>query len=217
MISTSGRECKEEATYLSLDKLLGDTAMLGDDLRHWFELFDSIVIYKPQPDGGHASDSWLNWSDIEGRFKSEGLTFCGQRYNPSDEAQRNRLLEALIGYANTFVRFWLLEKRRLISPPSLDYRLTKFGRLVGNWGYGDKPGFKKRALFFVMALAVRAYRFRWVLVVGTTGWAILNATRFYITAASWIDTLPFAVWSALVIFTLTTVYGFIKAKLSGGS
>jgi hypothetical protein len=69
--------------------------MLGDDLRAWFELFDGMAVYRPQPGGGHAFDGWLNWSDIEGRFKTEKLTFAGKPYDPEDQAQRNALLDTL--------------------------------------------------------------------------------------------------------------------------
>src|SRR5713226_6703952 len=119
--------------------------MLGDDLCVWFEMFDGIVIYRPQPQGGHARDGWINWTDIENPFKNQKLTFMGQPYNPANEAQRNQLLDAIVSYAGIFVLFKLLERRRQISPPSLDYRLTALGRRVGNWGYGPKPGLKKKA------------------------------------------------------------------------
>jgi len=189
--------------------------MLGEDLRNWFELFDGIVIYKSQPGGGHVSDGWLNWTAIEGRFKSEKLAFMGLRYDPSNEVQRNKLLEALVGYSNTLVRFRLLEKRRQIFPPSLDYRVTAFGRRVSNWGYGANPEFKKKALFFAMALVIRAYRLRWIVVFGAVGWGILNSVRFYMAAASWVESLPFAAWSAAAIAIVGAAYVVVKAKLSG--
>jgi len=126
--------------------------MRGDDLRAWFELFDGMVVYRPRPGGGHVSDGWLNWSDIEGRFKSEKLTFAGKPYDPDDQVQRNALLESLINYAGTFVFLRLLKRRRLINPPSLDYKITPLGRRVGNWGYGSRPGFKKRTFFFAAAV-----------------------------------------------------------------
>src|SRR6476646_4105785 len=108
--------------------------MLGDDLRNWFELFDGLVVYRPRPSGGHVSDGWINWSDIENRFNTQQLRFAGVPYDPNDEAQRNKLLDAIVAYGSGFVSCKLLERRRQISPPSLDYRLTALGRRIGNWG-----------------------------------------------------------------------------------
>jgi hypothetical protein len=189
--------------------------MLGDDLRSWFELFDGIVIYRPQPSGGHAANGWINWSDIENSFKSQGLRFAGEPYDPNNQAQRNKLLDAIVTYAGIFVTCKLLERRRQLSPPSLDYRLTPLGRRVGNWGYGAKPGFKKRSLFFALALGFRAYKFRKVITFGALGWAVLNAGRFYATAASWIEGLPFAAWSAAVVAALVGIWMVIKSKIGG--
>lgn len=190
--------------------------MLGDNLRSWFELFESIVIYRPQASGDHVSNGWLNWADIEGRFKSERLTFCGQHYDPLNEAQRNELLGAIVSYAGILVTCKLLERRRQISPPSLDYRLTKFGRRVSNWGYGTKPGIKKRTLFLALALGLRAYKFRKVVAIGAVGWGILNALKFYAAAASWVESLPFAAWSAVAVAAAVTLLIIIKNMVAGG-
>lgn len=189
--------------------------MLGDDLRAWFELFNGIVIYRPAPEGGHVADGWLNWSDIENRFKSEKLLFAGRPYDPSDQEQHEKLLDAIVNYAGALVTCKLLERRRQISPPSLDYRLTAFGRRVGSWGYGPQPGFKKRSLFFILALGFRASRFRTVITVGTIGWGVLNAFKFYTAAASWAEGLPFAAWSGAVVTVLIAVWIAFKTKVGG--
>ena len=189
--------------------------MLGDDLRAWFELFNGIAIYRPAPRGGHVADGWLNWSDIENRFKSENLRFEGKPYDPSDQEKKERLLNAIINYAGALVACKLLERRRQIAPPSLDYRLTSFGQRVGNWGYGSKPGFKKRSLFFVLALGFRAYRFRKVITVGAVGWGVLNAFKFYAAAASWAEGLPFAAWSGAAVGVLIAIWIAIKTKVGG--
>ena len=187
--------------------------MLGSDLRAWYELFDGIVIYRPAPGGGHENDGWLNWSDIERRFVTERLTFAGKPYDPKDNVQREKLLDALVNHANLFVRLRLLEKRRQINPPSLDYRVTKFGRAVGNWGYGPKPGFKKSAFFCLVSLALRGYKLKILVAVGAAGWAGLNAFRFYFTAITWADGLPFAAWSAAAIALVVGAVAAIRAKL----
>ncbi len=187
--------------------------MLGDDLRLWFELFHGIVVYRPLPGGGHSSDGWLNWSDIENRFKRENLTFEGKKYDPQNAEQQNQLLNALVKYASAFVTLRLLERRRQLVPPSLDYRVTSFGRRVGNWGYGTKPGFKKRAFFFIGAAFFRAYKFRWMIAIGAIGWGVLNAIRFYTTALDWVSHLPFASWSAALIAVIVAVVVVIKSKL----
>jgi len=190
--------------------------MLGDDLRNWFEIFDGLAVYRPQASGGHASDGWINWSDIENRFKTQKLQFAGAPYDPNDQAQHNKLLNAIVAYASGFVWCKLLERRRQISPPSLDYRLTALGRRIGNWGYGPRPGFKKRAFFLLLALGLKAYKLRKVVTIGALGWAALNAVRFYTAATVWAESLPFAVWSAAVIGAILAVWLVIKAKVSGG-
>lgn len=187
--------------------------MIGEDLRAWFELFDGMVIYRPAPEGGYVVNEWINWSDIENRFKSEKLWFEGSPYDPSSQEQKERLLDAIINYAGALVACKLLERRRQISPPSLDYRLTSFGRRVGNWGYGSKPGFKKRSIFFVLALGFRAYRFRKVITVGAIGWSILNAFKFYAVAASLAEGLPFAAWSGALVGVLVAIWIAFKTKV----
>lgn len=191
--------------------------MLGNDLRVWFELFDGIVIYRPRSDGGHVSDGWINWSDIENRFKREKLKFTGSIYNASDPVQRDKLLNAITHYASALVVCRLLERRRLINPSSLDYRLTPFGRRVGNWGYGQKPGFKKRSLFFLIALWLKAYKFKKVITIGAAAWGVLNALKFYGAALSWAEGLPFAAWSAAAVMVLIAAWIYIKSKVSANT
>ena len=109
----------------------------------------------------------------------------------------------------------LLERRRQTSPPSLDYRLTALGRRVGNWGYGPKPGFKKRTFFFFLALGLKAYKLRKVVAIGSLGWAALNAAKFYTAATVWVESLPFAAWSAAAIVVILAVASIIKAGVGG--
>jgi hypothetical protein len=189
--------------------------MLGDDLRNWFELFDGLVVYRPQPSGGHVSDGWINWSDIENRFTSQKLRFAGAPYDPKNEPQRNRLLDAIVSYGSGFVWCKLLERRRQVSPPSLDYRLTPLGRRVSNWGYGPSPGFKKRTFFLLLALGLKAYKLRKVVAIGALGWAALNAVKFYTVATVWVGSLPFAAWSAAAIAAIVAGWLVIKAKVGG--
>ena len=190
--------------------------MLGDDLCNWFELFDGIVVYRPKASGGHTSDGWINWSDIENRFKSQKLQFGGAPYDPNNEAQHNKLLDAVVAYASGFVWCKLLERRRQISPPSLDYRLTPLGRRIGNWGYGPRPGFKKRAFFFLLAISLKGNKLRKVVTIGALGWAALNAVKFYTAATVWAESLPFAAWSAAAIAAILVAVAAIKAKIGGG-
>ena len=187
--------------------------MLGSDLRAWFELFDGMVVYRPKPGGGHESDGWLNWSDIESRFKSNRVLFGGKPYDPTDHVQREKIVGAIVGYANTFVLLRLLEKRRTLNPPSLDYQLTPFGRKVGNWGYGDKPGLKKTAVFLLAALGLRLYKYKGVIALGAAGWAAFNAFKFYSAAMSWVGGLPFAIWSAAFAAVVIAIWAVVKSKI----
>ena len=187
--------------------------MLGTDLRNWFELFDGLAVYRPTAAGGHAFDGWLNCTDIEDQFTSSKVTFAGARYEPTDQTQREKFLNVLIGYASTFVFLRLMERRRQMIPPSLDYKLTPLGRRVGNWGYGPRPGFKKQTFFFVAAVFLRTYKYKWLIAAGAAGWAVLNAFKFYAAAMSWAVALPFAAWSAVAVGALVALGVFLKAKL----
>src|SRR5438034_11778322 len=127
--------------------------MWGDNLRHWFELFAGMAVYRPGENGEHVSDGWLNVNDIEGRFRTQKLLVQGHPYDATDKSQRNQLLDAIVNNASALCTAKLLERRRQITPPSLDYRVTAIGRRIDNWGYGDKPGLRKRAVFLVIEAA----------------------------------------------------------------
>lgn len=176
--------------------------MWGNNLRLWFELFAGIVIYRPSTEGGHASDGWINPNDIEARFLKENLLFQGRLYAGTDGDQRNELLNAILNNAGALCAVKLLERRRQISPPSLDYRVTPIGRRVDNWGYGDKPGLRKRVLFFCIEASLRLRRHWRLVVIGTTGWSVLNAIKFYAAAMQWIRDDLFAVVSATFMLVL---------------
>ena len=192
---------------------MGVLTMFGDDLRAWFDIFSGIVVYRPLPGGGHESDGWLNINDLEGRFKSEKLKFAGHSYDPENKEQRDKLLNSIITYASLFVRYKLLERRRRLEPPSLDYRVTPFGRRVGNWINRTGPKKRKRALFFLMALANHAHRYKAIITFGALGWAVANAVRFYGDALAWSEHLPFAALSAAVVSFFVGGFIIVKAML----
>ena len=184
--------------------------MLGDNLRIWFEMFEGIVVYVSPENGDHTSDGWINWTAIEHRFKNQKINFIGQPYTGGNSAQRNNLLDAIVCYSNIFVRYKLLEKRRQVLPVSLDYRLTSLGILVGKWGYGCNPGFRKQAFFFLFDLTLKFSRIRKVIALGAFGWAVLNAVKFYSVSLTWIHGPVFAIVSATLITAIASVWIFIK-------
>lgn len=170
--------------------------MWGDNLRLWFELFAGMAVHH----GGSAlSDGWLSFNDIEGRFRRENITFNGSKYDPSDPAQQNALLEAFIRNAGALCFVRLLERRRKIVPPSLDYRVTTFGRVVNRWGYGTRPGFRKRLVFFVIEVFFRLLKFKKLVALGAAGWVMLNAVKFYGVAWDWLSQDVFATVSAVIV------------------
>jgi hypothetical protein len=173
--------------------------MWGDGLRLWFELFAGMVVYRGGEPATGESVGWLNVNDIEGRFKSEKLTFQGRKYDPTDTQQKNALLEAIINKASVLCYVRLLERRRQLHPPSLDYRVTRLGRRIGNWGYGHRPGVRKRAVFFAIEAFFRLKRYWKVIAIGAAGWALLNAFKFYGAVWSWVANDAFAAVSAIVV------------------
>jgi|SRR6185312_1146283 len=175
--------------------------MWGDRLRYWFELFAGMAIYKSNATGGHVNDGWINPDDIESRFRVERLLVQGRAYDGADNNQRNQLFEAILNNAGALCTARLLERRRQITPPSLDYRVTPFGRKIDKWGYGDKPGLRKRAAFFALEAWFRLRRYKLV-AIGSAGWAAINAFKFYSAAWQWIHNDFFALISAVVIAAL---------------
>jgi hypothetical protein len=173
--------------------------MWGDNLRLWFDLFAGMVVYRGGQQQSPEEASWLNVKDIEGRFKRENLTFHGSKYNPSNLAQRNALLDAIISNASALCYVKLLERRRQIYPPSLDYRVSKLGRIVDRWRHRTTPGIRKRIFFFAVELFFRLKRYWKVIAIGATGWTILNAVKFYSAAWAWVSNDIFAAISAAVV------------------
>ena len=179
--------------------------MWGDNFRHWFELFAGMVVYRPGGTGEHVSDGWLNVDDIENRFWREKLLIQGRPYDANDQSQRNQLFGAILNNAAALCAAKLLERRRQIMPPSLDYRVTAVGRRIDNWGYGDKPGLRKRVLFFVIEAAFRLRRYWKFVAIGAAGWAALNAFKFYFAALQWLSNDLFALLSAACVTALLWV------------
>ena len=165
----------------------------------WFELFAGMVVYRGGEPTTGENVGWLNVNDIEGRFKSEKLTYQGKKYDPGDAQQKNALLEAIIKQAGALCYVKLLKRRRQLHPPSLDYRVTPLGRRIDRWGYGDRPGIRKRAVFFLIEAFFRFKRYWKLVAIGAVGWSILNAAKFFGAAWSWISNDAFAAASAAVV------------------
>lgn len=186
--------------------------MWGDGLRLWFQLLAGMVVYRGGEPTTGENTGWLNVNDIEGRFRSENLTFHGRKYDPTDKQQKNALLEAIINQAGALCYVRLLERRRQLLPPSLDYRVTRLGRRIDSWGYGDKAGFRKRAVFFAIEAFFRLKRYWKVVAIGAAGWALLNAFKFYGVVWSWAANDAFALVSALVVATFVWL-GHVAARM----
>ena len=188
--------------------------MLGNGLRQWFELFAGMVVYRGGEPTSGENVGWLEVDDIERRFKSENLAFGGKKYDSSDPKQKNALLEAILNNAAALCDVKLLERRRLLHPPSLAFRVTKFGRRVDNWGYGDKPGLRKRALFFLVELFFRAKRFWKLIAIFAAGWTLLNAGRFIGASWGWLSNDAFGFVSALVLGAIVLLGAVISGLLN---
>jgi len=171
--------------------------MWGNSLRYWFELFAGMAIFRPDAKGVHVNEGWINPNDIEARFLTERLLVQGRTYDGTDIHQRNQLFEDILRNAGVLCTARLLERRRQITPPSLDYRVTRFGRKIDNWGYGDKPGLRKRVVFFALETWFRLRPYWKLIAIGATGWGIINAFKFYSAAWQSIHNGFFALISAI--------------------
>lgn len=184
--------------------------MWGTNLRNWFELFAGMTVSRvgdPSTEQG-----WLNWSDIERSFQLGNKTFHGQKYDPSNTTQRNNFLDGLVNNASVLCETRLLERRRQINPPSLEYRVTRLGRRIDGWGYGPKPGFRKAMVFFLIEAFYRLKRFKGIIAVGAFGWAALNAARFYGVATEWIGGTAFPFLSAFAITAALAMWHFVTRR-----
>ncbi len=173
--------------------------MLGDGLRSWHEFFSGIVVYRVTEHGPNSDGGWVKVTEYERRFERDNLLFNGHRYDPSDIKQRNALQTAIINWASALCVLRLLERRRTMVPPSLAYRVTPLGRRLDRLGYGDSASWLKKLIFAVLELIVRASKHKWIVAAGATGWAILNALKFYLAVAAWISNEIFALVSGLII------------------
>lgn len=187
--------------------------MWGDNYRKWFDLFAGIVVYRATEDAPGNDEGWVNVNEYEKMFSSDRLTFNGRPYTPSDTKQRNKLLEAILNNAGALCAVKLLERRRRIAPPSLDYRVTKFGRRVDAWGYGDKPGIRKRLFFFGVEAFFRLKKHWRLVTIGAACWGVINAIRFYGAALEWIRGDVFVAITALGVAVLI----WLGALLGKGS
>lgn len=176
-----------------------DFIMWGENLRYWFELFAGIAVFKVTANGPDNNDGWINISNYENRFCSDRITFNGRPYDPKDTKHRNELLDAIINNAGILCAVKLLERRRQIDPPSLDYRVTKIGRRIDAWGYGENAGFRKKALFFLIETYLRLQKHWKIITIGAAGWAIVNACKFYTTAFDYIRTDFFLSFTAVAV------------------
>jgi hypothetical protein len=187
--------------------------MWGDSLRAWFELFAGVTVHRVTSPGPDNDDGWINASVFEDRFTREGLLFGGRPYDPSDSKQKNALLDAIIANASALCHVGLLERRRNISPPSLDYRVTKLGRRLDSFGYGGSPGLRKRLVFLCIAAYFRLRKYWKLVAIGAGGWALLNALKFYSVAFEWANGNVFALVSAIVTAVVLAVLAFVRSHL----
>jgi hypothetical protein len=187
--------------------------MWGDSLRVWFELFAGVTVHRVTPTGPDNDDGWTNVSVFEDRFIRERLLFRGRPYDPSNGRQRNALLDAIIASASALCHVRLLERRRNISPPSLDYRVTNLGRRLDSFGYGRSPGLRKRLVFLCIAAYFRLRKYWKLVAIGAGGWAFLNALKFYSAAFEWVNGNVFALVSAIVTAVILAVLTFVRSHL----
>jgi hypothetical protein len=185
--------------------------MWGEGLRWWHEFFAGIAVFRATADGHDDNEGWIHASTYEDRFRSDGILVDGRCYDPKDQKQRNLLIDAIISNAGVLCHLKLLERRRPMIPPSLDYRVTKFGRRIDGWGYGEQAEVRKRLLFLAFELYLRGRKHRKIITIGAAGWGIVNAFKFYTSAFDWIRNDLFSAISALIMAgALWIIYIFIK-------
>ncbi len=184
--------------------------MLGDGLRNWFEIFTGIVVYRVEKSGPTNNDGWINVIEFEKRILRNKICFQGKIYDETDLKQKNALVDSLITYARVFCKFGLLECRRNMFPASLDYRVTKLGRRVDSWGYADKPGFRKRSLFFLVDLYYVVKKKWKIYTVLTLLWGVISSLKSYYAAFNWIRNDLFSFISAIFVVIIGCILGIMN-------
>ncbi len=180
--------------------------MLGDFYIPWLSLFSEMVIYKIQDDGTSNDNSgFINIDDFAKRFEREKLSLSGIPY-AKDQGREEELMEAIIHNAGVLCELGLMERKRGMIPPRLEYRVTSKGRKYDRLAHGKIGLIRCKLFFFGHCMWQRIKKYKAIISVAAFCMAVVNAVRFYNLAFTWVSESALAIASVIgLLITLVWV------------
>jgi len=176
----------------------------------WFNVFSGIVVYKVKPDGVSDNDMWININEYVKIFERDNLRLNGIPYE-KETGREEEVINAIIANAGILCDLGLLERNRGISPPRLDYRVTKKGRNFDQLRGKRFGEFRRKFFFFRHVVFQRLKKYKRVITVAAFLMAALNAVKFYSLALTWISD-GWVLITSVVIFVGAITYAFIAGN-----
>jgi len=173
--------------------------MLGDSYIPWLSLFSRMVIYTIKNDGSsNDNDGFINIDDFAKCFEREKLSLSGIPYAKGQEREEE-LMKAIIHNAGVLCELGLMERKRGISPPRLEYRVTSKGRNYDGLSHQKIGLIRCKLFFFRHCMWQRIKKYKAIITVAAFGMTIVNAVRFYNLAFTWISESALALASLIGI------------------
>lgn len=161
--------------------------MLGDSYIPWLSLFAGMVIYKIEEDGTqNDNDGFININEFARRFERENLRLGGVPYE-RESGRKEELIEAIIHNAGVLCKLGLMERKRGMIPPRLEYRVTPKGRKYDSLSHKKIGLLLCKMFFFSRCLWQRMKKYKVLITGAAFAMAIINATRFYNLAFTWVS------------------------------
>ncbi len=171
--------------------------MLGDTYISWLSLFSGIVIYKIKEDETpNDNDGFINIDDFAKCFERGNLRLGGVPYEKG-RGREEELMEAIIHNAGVLCELGLMERRRGIIPPRLEYRMTSKGRKYDNLSHSKIGLLRCKLFFFSHCMWQRIKKYKTIITGAAFAMAIVNAVRFYNLAFIWVSESALALASLI--------------------
>ncbi|ATI03064.1 MULTISPECIES: hypothetical protein [Cycloclasticus] len=174
--------------------------MLGDSYIPWLSLFAGVVIYKIQDDGAsNDNGGFINIDDFAKRIELERLSLSGIAYEKG-QGREEELMEAIIHNAGVLCELGLMERKRGMVPPRLEFRVTPKGRKYDSLAHGKIGLIRCKLFFFSHCMWQRIKKYKAIITVAAFCMAVVNAVRFYNLAFTWISESTLALASIIGLF-----------------
>ena len=186
--------------------------MLCDYYIPWLSLFAGIVVYKVGEDG-KADDNggFINIDEFIKRFEQSNLRLGGIQYQKGS-GREEELNEAIINNAGDLCELGLMERKRGMMPPRLEYRVTTKGRKYDNLSRSRFGLFRCKMFFFGRCIWQRIKKYKFLITGAAFAMATINAVRFYNLAFTWVSETALAIVSTLGLFLSVILIAYASSK-----